>query len=161
MKVKTSELTGRALDLAVAKAKGLDVQFHDTWMREEWMRRGYPDRAYDEHIGFQTYRGQWVIVATVKVEQQLGGEVVFTRPEPIPNYSTNWAQVGPLIDQEKITIRINALVPGLPWVAFIDFGGSNCNIKARQSGPTALIAACRCFVASRLGDTVDIPEELL
>jgi hypothetical protein len=28
-------------------------------------------------------------------------------------------------------------------------------------GPTPLIAAMRCFVASRLGDEVDIPEELL
>lgn len=28
------------------------------------------------------------------------------------------------------------------------------------SGPTPLIAAMRCYVASKLGDTVDIPEEL-
>jgi hypothetical protein len=29
------------------------------------------------------------------------------------------------------------------------------------TGPTLLIAAMRCFVASKLGDTIDIPEELL
>ncbi len=28
-------------------------------------------------------------------------------------------------------------------------------------GPTPLIAAMRCYVASKLGDEVDIPEELL
>ena len=28
-------------------------------------------------------------------------------------------------------------------------------------GPTPLIAAMRCYVASKLGDDVDIPEELL
>lgn len=28
-------------------------------------------------------------------------------------------------------------------------------------GPTPLIAAMRCFVASRLGDEVEVPEELL
>ncbi len=28
-------------------------------------------------------------------------------------------------------------------------------------GPTTLIAAMRCFVASQLGNEVDIPEELL
>lgn len=28
-------------------------------------------------------------------------------------------------------------------------------------GPTPLIAAMRCFVASRLGDEIEIPEELL
>jgi hypothetical protein len=27
-------------------------------------------------------------------------------------------------------------------------------------GPTPLIAAMRCYVASKLGDEVDIPEEL-
>lgn len=28
-------------------------------------------------------------------------------------------------------------------------------------GPTPLIAAMRCYVASKLGDEVEIPEELL
>jgi hypothetical protein len=31
----------------------------------------------------------------------------------------------------------------------------------RAEGPTPLIAAMRCYVASKLGDTVEIPEELL
>jgi hypothetical protein len=31
----------------------------------------------------------------------------------------------------------------------------------RFDGQTELIAAMRCFVASKLGDVVDIPEELL
>jgi hypothetical protein len=30
----------------------------------------------------------------------------------------------------------------------------------RQHGPTPLIAAMRCYVASKLGDAVEIPEEL-
>ena len=28
-------------------------------------------------------------------------------------------------------------------------------------GPTPLIAAMRCFAASRLGDEVDVPDELV
>ena len=28
-------------------------------------------------------------------------------------------------------------------------------------GPTPLIAAMRCFVASKLGDEVDVPDELI
>ena len=32
---------------------------------------------------------------------------------------------------------------------------------AYWDGPTALIAAMRCFVASRLGDEVEVPEELV
>lgn len=74
-------------------------------------------------------------------------------------YSTNWAQGGPIIERESITLRVNACVVG-HWAAFIDFGGSNCNVRARQSGTTPLIAAMRCFVASKLGDEVEIPEEL-
>ena len=74
--------------------------------------------------------------------------------------SVDWAIGGPLIERESITLRVNACVPSR-WVAFIDFGGSNCNIKARQSGPTPLIAAMRCVVAANLGDEVDVPDELV
>jgi len=31
---------------------------------------------------------------------------------------------------------------------------------SEMTGPTPLIAAMRCYVASRLGDTVEIPEEI-
>jgi hypothetical protein len=30
----------------------------------------------------------------------------------------------------------------------------------RSSGPTPLIAAMRCYVASKLGDEIEIPENL-
>ena len=74
--------------------------------------------------------------------------------------STNWAQGGPIIDLERISIRTYAK-PGHNWVAFIDCGGSSISgAKARQVGPTALTAAMRCFVASKLGDTVELPKEL-
>ena len=68
--------------------------------------------------------------------------------------STVWAQGGTLIDRERITIRqwtdmpsIHAYMPhdGAPWGA----------------GPTPLIAAMRCFCRSKLGDTVEVPDELL
>jgi hypothetical protein len=73
----------------------------------------------------------------------------------------NWSQGGPIIDRERISIRTYAN-PGHPWVAFIDFGGSSVSgVKAKRYGPTPLIAAMRCYVASKLGDEVDVPEELL
>lgn len=31
----------------------------------------------------------------------------------------------------------------------------------QQTGPTPLIAAMRCYVARKLGDEVEVPEELL
>ena len=74
--------------------------------------------------------------------------------------SREWQHGGPIIEREGITLRVNANVSG-HWVAFIDFGGSNRKIEARQTGPTPLVAAMRCFVASKLGDSVKIPKGLI
>jgi hypothetical protein len=32
---------------------------------------------------------------------------------------------------------------------------------AEDEGPTPLVAAMRCYVASKMGDEVDVPEDLL
>lgn len=68
-----------------------------------------------------------------------------------PAYSTNWSQGGPIIEREKIAIKENGY--GY-WFAKIDEG-------RWMRGPTPLIAAMRCFVASKLGDKVDVPEGLV
>lgn len=98
-KIKTSELTGPALDWAVARAAGLYA------------------------------------------------------PEPwISDPSTDWAQGGPIIDRERIQFRSEQ---NTQYRAFIGLCGADA------TGPTHLIAAMRCYVASNLGDEVDVPEELL
>jgi hypothetical protein len=61
------------------------------------------------------------------------------------DYSTNWAKGGPIIEREGI-----ALLP--PQLAEMP------GYEGR--GETLLIAAMRCYVASKLGDEVDVPEEL-
>ena len=76
--------------------------------------------------------------------------------------STNWAQGGPIIEREGITIK--APFDGAIHRKFKDGSprwGANKGVAATASGPTALIAIMRCFVASKLGDEVDVPEELL
>jgi len=77
--------------------------------------------------------------------------------EPYPHYSTNWSQGGPIIEREGVS-----LIRQTPdrWVSEYSNGCDRFD-HARSHGPTPLIAACRCYVASKLGDTVDIPEELL
>ena len=40
-------------------------------------------------------------------------------------------------------------------------GDSDYMENNRELAITPLIAACRCFVASKLGDEVEIPDELL
>ena len=69
--------------------------------------------------------------------------------------STNWSQGGPIIEREKIDLN-HYRMPDLTamWDASID------SWETDYAGTTPLIAAMRCFVASKLGDTVDIPEEL-
>ena len=66
-----------------------------------------------------------------------------------PPFSTDWAQGGPIIEREKITI----FQTGKDWMGYIRH-------DAESFGPTPLIAAMRCYVASKLGDEVEIPEEL-
>lgn len=105
MKVKTSELTDHALDLAVAKCEQPSIE-PDDFMLETW----HP--------------------------------------------STNWAQGGPIIEREHIAL--NPCESMDEWAADMTF---RQGIET-QYGPTPLIAAMRCYVASKLGDEVEIPEEL-
>ncbi len=74
--------------------------------------------------------------------------------------STDWAQGGPIIERSSThiwTSRKDAAYAGHPdsyWVAEMT------EIGDIWWGPTPLIAAMRCIVAGKLGDTVDIPKEL-
>lgn len=75
------------------------------------------------------------------------------------SYCLNWAQGGPIIEREWITVV--KPVNSLDWVATLPFETIDTGLdRVRESGPTPLIAAMRCFVSSKLGDEVDVPEEL-
>jgi hypothetical protein len=68
-------------------------------------------------------------------------------------YSTDWAQGGPIIEREGIQLY---------GVTRTHYG---CIHRTRHKhyvadGPTPLIAAMRCYVASKLGDEVEVPDEL-
>lgn len=82
--------------------------------------------------------------------------------------ATNWAQGGPIIERESLWVREYAvehpsvarfMPPSDKWFAYAsrryDGGDYSC-----YYGETFLIAAMRCFVASKLGDNVYIPKEL-
>lgn len=71
--------------------------------------------------------------------------------------STDWAQAGPIIEHEEIDIYCHESPKTGSgwWVAEI----TGTNIKAK--GNTPLVAAMRCYVASKLGDEVEIPDELI
>ena len=66
--------------------------------------------------------------------------------------STDWSQGGPIIEREGIGFyKANST----KWWAH-PYGG-----EYNAEGTTSLIAAMRCYVSSKLGDVVDIPEELM
>jgi hypothetical protein len=71
-----------------------------------------------------------------------------------PEWSCEWEEAGPIIEREGIQLRC-----GLGgWVALpYDSAFSE---EAYQEGDTPLVAAMRCYVASKLGDEVEVPDEL-
>ena len=74
--------------------------------------------------------------------------------------STDPAQAYPIIEREEIgTKRRAPCMKGEEWEATGSITAKGAGYRY-ATGPTPLIAAMRCLVASKLGDTVDVPEEL-
>jgi hypothetical protein len=128
VKIKTSELSGAALDWA---AKAASLQGSDTKDRVKQALL-LPDNFDGKH----------------------------------KSPSTDWSQGGPIIEREGIELLCNLTeteaarfkVAHADWQAYYRQKRST---EQRKHGRTPLIAAMRCFVASKLGDEVDVPEELL
>jgi hypothetical protein len=118
--MKTSELTGVALDWAVATANG-----------------DYP---------------QWDAQRCVFYAAN-GADM---------DYSTSWALAGPIIEANALDVC--PYDPnGVGWRATTrtaDYDKPAERQYGAMFGPTPLIAAMRCFVASKLGNTVELPKEL-
>jgi hypothetical protein len=74
------------------------------------------------------------------------------------DYSTNWAQGGPVKEREGITSG--------PWdtspaAAHYGTPATVYSGNPRIVGPTDLVASMRCYVTRKMGDTAEVPEELL
>ena len=113
----TSELSGAALDWAVANCEGL-------------LAFGY--RCEGSRFAVRCSDGR------------------FEEFDP-----TNWAEGGLIIERERIYLQpeIGKEGAGNAWYAV-----SMYNTDAY--GSTPLSAAMRCYVASKLGDEVEVPETL-
>ena len=82
---------------------------------------------------------------------------------PATNYSTCWTQGGPIIEREFIELRNRTSFSG-GWEAWKWLDENQDYLIVGKQGhycSTPLIAAMRCLVASKLGDEVEVPEELL
>ena len=73
----------------------------------------------------------------------------------VPAYSTDWSHGGPIFAL-AIDKYIRVLDADKSWV-FVAYTYE----MHMGAGSTPLIAAMRCFVASKLGNNIDIPEEVL
>ena len=71
--------------------------------------------------------------------------------------TTYWAQGGPILETEGITVCCE----NKEWTAYFrDNLFNEDGSEFFQKGETPLIAAMRCYVASKLGETAEIPSEL-
>lgn len=144
MKVKVSEASGVVLDWLVAECEGhsleLNYQYTEGRRFDGWWQCG---------------PGHW---------------------QPLCSYSTNWAAGGPIIEREGIGTLFDAgsACREPAWFATPDdqqvshgYEGENFDpaFMVYEAdgcyGPTSLIASMRCFVTSRLGPEVEVPDELL
>lgn len=137
MKVKTSELTGAALDWAVAKCEG--------WESGKYMMS--PDIRKDVN-------GKVIGIMVPK-----NHEYMWFKP------STDWAQGGPIIEREGIELLCNLTETeaarfksaNADWQAFYRQRRAT---EQRSYATTPLIAAMRCYCCSELGNEVEVPDEL-
>lgn len=140
--IKVSEATELQLDWLVAKCVGQvhkDQPLNGTTMYGWWISGLFVDPNY------------WIRIDDFKP-------------------STNAAHSWPIIDRELTKVFRNV---GGTWSAMIlkevpipteDRGTSLALARRAQwngAGITSLIAAMRCYVASKLGDTVEVPDELV
>lgn len=95
----------------------------------------------------------WAVAKCEGYENGCGGVVP---------YSTDWAQGGPVIEREQICLGMRYLPyqKGTGYTAQYFTPPHSALEVHRQYGPTPLIAALRCYIAGKFGDTIEIPEEL-
>ena len=124
--MKTSELTRAALNWAVAKCEG-----HEDKQRL---------------VRFAQNTPLIVFIPTASTDDGKGGWYA--------NFSTDWAQGGPIIDREGVCFEFD--VESELFTAYFPTKQGS----AEGVGETHLIAAMRCYVASKLGNEVDVPKEL-
>lgn len=93
----------------------------------------------------------WAVSAAKGLSWKLHGHIPF---------STDWAQGGPIIERERIELHCWDF-HSLPWEAFVWWDGEDSSAEIQAYGPTPLIAAMRCYVEFKLGDEVDVPNEIL
>ena len=74
------------------------------------------------------------------------------------DYCGKWEFGGPIIERELICLECQ--FDANEWHAWTP-APDQATGEARAVGETPLIAAMRCYVASKLGDAIQVPKEVL
>ena len=148
MKIKTADLIGRPLRYAVAVCEGFNVGILTA--EEQWER--FIEGTSSEDL--EKYADEYAAIkAGLKagVCNVHGDGYKSTLDARAWRFDEDWGVGGPIIEREKIAVDWDHDC----WNA------SKYEHPAYYSAPTPLIAAMRCRVASRLGDEVEVPDELV
>ena len=157
--VKVSEATRLQINWLVAKCEGKGLVYFNNWFRQNGFDKGFPEAQIDQHLHWQTnFKDRWVVLEDFTHQPQHGEAQILKRACNIDNYSTDWSQGGLIIEREFIDIR-HFRGGTMYWEAWTP-APERRDGEVSEYGPTPLIAAMRCLVTSKLGDTVEIPEEL-
>ena len=152
--MKTSELTGAALDWAAAKCEGFTpgLVFGRGAVRV--------DGFWEKPCATGGTQGYVLSHDWKRLHQQCEGPP-FNSFTKMWSPSTNWAQGGPIIERERMTVGyVISYKYGKQWFCNIHDKHTPLGYRHWQQADAPLIAAMRCYIASKLGDEVDVPAEL-
>lgn len=158
--MKTSELSGGALDWAVAECENnLWLAYENALLADrpvpprpsEFLRDNNYSAAFAPSTDWA--QGGPIIeregISTIKLEHEYGVDSEgYTTTECIPVFG---AVVGEYFDTD---LQRNSYGESYGEIYYI-------GTELVTTGPTLLIAAMRCFVSMTLGNEVEIPKELL
>ena len=95
----------------------------------------------------------WAVATALKPPAPYWTDCKYWRPQST-RYSSDWDVGGPIIERYRITIQFDG--DGIRCDLTTDDGGFFVGFD--ESSP--LIAAMRCYVASKMGEEINIPNEV-
>lgn len=146
VKISASRLEGAALDWAVTHAT-------KAW---EWAHRLFPTMTLDP-----SFKG---VIASPYPRGEFGSclpTCVLIPNNPMRQDhmpfcpSISWELCGPLVEELHVDLYFN----GAEWLAQVDTTGPDFPLACTSKN--ALEAICRAIVVCKLGEEIDIPQELM
>lgn len=154
MKLKTSELTGKALAWAVADCQGFDTRHNVSvsyTVKGDHTEKHFlctAEDSYDAETQFMTAHPE--------------GSVVMIRYTANPDYDPTEPNVGlPILQRENISLRApKTYWPNWTACVYVPQVGAGMVDSQAVSGPDMMTAGLRCYVASKHGEYIEVPDEL-